>query len=1022
MKLLALLLAALSAAEVVPSPTRQAAALRRQGTALLRQGHYQEAADPYRKAALLRSADPALLKDLMWTLWRAHDLDGAIEAASRALLKKKDDLEALNLRALAQLTAGRAEDAFVSYIDLDARMPGQAHVQRALAILYERYKDYPKALAYAAAALAEKPENAILHAQQARLLFLLGRVEEAAASWRNAVDLSPDSVEYRFQLARVRYALGEHDAAARAATELVAVRPRYGPALEFLFQIAVVNNRLDWAVPVFERILDEGRPEDEALVLMLAKLYETMGRPDDVLRTLDRALLLNPENGAAVRAKADFMDNFGTPAQTVAAYERLLQLNETSAPSWERYAEALRTDGQPQRALAAMIEARSLDPNNPELLIGHSRIMYEAGQEEASRTMLTRWLDSNEEKVLPVLLYHGLAARDDDPMLAALVHIPVAAFRGHMKALHDAGFTPVTAAQAAAWYHGQGGLPPRPVLITFDDARLDSFRNADPILREFGLKATMFAPLSNVEPDLPGFSSWEELKEFQSSGRWEIQAHGDMGHTFIKKDADGRTARFLTNRLWLKAEERLETETEWAKRVTVDHESSKSKILSHLGETPVAFAFPEGEYGQVEAPNLPNSAPLGLDLCRKSYAVCFQQSPRGLNVRSMDPARAVRVEPRRDWTGERLVRLIRDQTPFVRMRRTMLLRAAWSGKTHEALRLLEENRRAGVSEALLLSDEAHIRSAAGDRAAALRLAQRALELEPSEENKKFVAELGAAPRREWHPEFVYSDDNQGRVNRVFRQTLGPWCALGGLATPSHFHGSYSERGVETVSDDGAGVEWSRLALPDHETGVRLEGHFLGASAVNTFTALGSVRSRWTDTLQTAVEAGHEPYMNARALLAGVRERMISVSGVHGATDAVQVSARGKLASLTDGNARYTAAASVSAPVGFEGLRVVGQFLTDGIRNVSANYYSPLHLRTYSAGVSYTDKPLPWLTTSLTYLPGIADEGGSTQSFSQEVDAYASLQRGDFTLRPSISFSRTPVYRSTSYGGGLGWKF
>ncbi|HEX4046981.1 MAG TPA: tetratricopeptide repeat protein [Elusimicrobiota bacterium] len=1004
---------------------RQAAALRRQGASLMRLGLYREAAEPYRKAAALGGDDPALLEDLMWALWRADDRAGAIDAASRVLEKKKDDLEALNLLASAQLAAGLYADAMKSFLASDALKPGQPNVEEALATLYEKDRDYPEALKRCEAGLADRPDSPARAAQRGRLLFLLGRYDEAASAWARALELTPGDFDDAFQLARSRYFSGRHEEAARAVAGLLKDDPHRNAALEFLTDIAVVNDRRDWAIPALERVLQDGRPDDELRMLALAKLYGEQDLPDQDLSTLDRVIALDPSGGAALRDRAEFLETHGRPARAAADDKRLLGLNPSSPLEWRELAENLSTAGRTRAALRAIARARELNPTDPSLLLAQSRMLNDDGQEEAGRALLESWLrdNSGDETVLPVLLYHGLAERDDDPMLASPVHSTTAAFRAQMKALRDAGFTAVTSAQAAAWFHGKGALPARPVLIALDDARLDGFRPADPILKEFGLKATMFAPLSNVEPGLPGFATWDELKAFQATGRWEIEAHGDLGHTYIRKDAQGRLARFLTNRMWLPGEGRLETAREWERRVAEDDESSKSKIREHLGETPVAFAYPEGEYGQMEAPNVLGSAPLGLRLCAASYEVCFQQDGPGLNVRSMDPARAVRVEPGRDWTGDRLVRHIRDESPYVLVRRALLRQLAWDGKTREAEALLEANRRDGVSEPVLLADEARIRYAAGDRAAALRLAQRALQLAPGAENEQLVAEMRREePPLEWRPEFVYENDSQGRNNRVFRQTLGPWSALD-LDEAVHFHGSYTEPGAPTVSDDGAGFALSRDVSLNQNASVRLEGHFLGAGAPDTFTIMGTLRSRWTDALETVAEIGHEPYMYARALMAGVRERLVSGSGVWGDPDALQVSGRLKLGSLTDGNDRYTGEAEAARPVpGIPGLKGVVQFAMDGIRFVSPNYYSPLHLRTYSAGLDYTGKPLPWLSASARYLPGLAEEGGVSTGFSQELDAYASAARGAFSVRPSISYTRTPSYRSTSYGIGLGWTF
>src|SRR5207244_610571 len=122
---------------------------------------------------------------------------------------------------------------------------------------------------------------------------------------------------------------------------------------------------------------------------------------------------------------------------------------------------------------------------------------------DLAQKMIRGWVKKNKGPVVPVLLYHGLTPFSRDPLLAYNVHMTVAAFEDQMRAIKHAGYSPITCEQLAAWYQGRGRLPNKPLLITFDDARLDSFRYGDPILAKYGLKATMFAALVNVEGSLP---------------------------------------------------------------------------------------------------------------------------------------------------------------------------------------------------------------------------------------------------------------------------------------------------------------------------------------------------------------------------------------------------------------------------------------------------------------------------------------------------------------------------------------
>ena len=87
-------------------------------------------------------------------------------------------------------------------------------------------------------------------------------------------------------------------------------------------------------------------------------------------------------------------------------------------------------------------------------MLREAQYRYKAGEREESRQMLEQWLQQNRGPALPVLLYHGLSATTNDPMLAARIHAPVTVFEEHMDALQQAGYTAVSAAHIQAWLAG----------------------------------------------------------------------------------------------------------------------------------------------------------------------------------------------------------------------------------------------------------------------------------------------------------------------------------------------------------------------------------------------------------------------------------------------------------------------------------------------------------------------------------------------------------------------------------------
>jgi peptidoglycan/xylan/chitin deacetylase (PgdA/CDA1 family) len=84
----------------------------------------------------------------------------------------------------------------------------------------------------------------------------------------------------------------------------------------------------------------------------------------------------------------------------------------------------------------------------------------------------------------------------------------------------------------------RGGCQDRCVLLTFDDARRNFFDVAFPLLQQYGVKATLFAPTYWVQSgsDAAGqasgnaslqnlFMTWEELRGCKQSGLVDVQSH-----------------------------------------------------------------------------------------------------------------------------------------------------------------------------------------------------------------------------------------------------------------------------------------------------------------------------------------------------------------------------------------------------------------------------------------------------------------------------------------------------------------
>ena len=95
--------------------------------------------------------------------------------------------------------------------------------------------------------------------------------------------------------------------------------------------------------------------------------------------------------------------------------------------------------------------------------------------------------DPARDQAVTVLMYHHVMPKPDNT-----IAITPAAFESQMKYLSTKGFHPISMAAMDAFVLRGERLPTKPILITFDDGRVDAFTYAVPILRKYGFTATFF--------------------------------------------------------------------------------------------------------------------------------------------------------------------------------------------------------------------------------------------------------------------------------------------------------------------------------------------------------------------------------------------------------------------------------------------------------------------------------------------------------------------------------------------------
>jgi len=197
---------------------------------------------------------------------------------------------------------------------------------------------------------------------------------------------------------------------------------------------------------------------------------------------------------------------------------------------------------------------------------------------------------------IPVLLYHGIGpAGDFSNADDAEYGIAAYDFAKQLTMIHHAGYQTIDLETFVRFVEGDHpDLPPRPLLLTFDDARADSWTGADSILRTLHYNAVMFVDVGRVDGGDPEYLRWPELQTMQNSGRWELQLHAGHGHQFIRfGPGENDFGPFYAYK------KQGEDFAGWQQRVHSDIQWGQQTLAAHIPQyRPLAFAPPYGSYGQ----------------------------------------------------------------------------------------------------------------------------------------------------------------------------------------------------------------------------------------------------------------------------------------------------------------------------------------------------------------------------------------------------------------------------------------
>lgn len=212
---------------------------------------------------------------------------------------------------------------------------------------------------------------------------------------------------------------------------------------------------------------------------------------------------------------------------------------------------------------------------------------------------LAAGLASGDEARFMALSYHEVLP-DHQPLTPTAVRASDLARQFAWLQAND--YHPVSVNQILAARAGGPPLPPKAILLTFDDGKKDTYTHVFPLLKLFNYPAVialvgkwMDVPYGQmVDYDgipLPRdeFLSWAQVREMQDSGLVEVASHSYDLHHGILANPQGNTQPAATTRLY--ADGRYEDDAAYLARL---HHDLRDSFSRHTGKVPRIIVWPYG--------------------------------------------------------------------------------------------------------------------------------------------------------------------------------------------------------------------------------------------------------------------------------------------------------------------------------------------------------------------------------------------------------------------------------------------
>jgi len=168
----------------------------------------------------------------------------------------------------------------------------------------------------------------------------------------------------------------------------------------------------------------------------------------------------------------------------------------------------------------------------------------------ASPIPTATWIHQGPETVyVPIILYHWIAVSPDEGTnYKSPYYVKPEVFDEEMKLLHDWGYTTITTELLIKAIAEGADLPPRPIIITFDDGHLNNYTTAFPIMKKYGFTGIVYIVGNYLGADQ--YMNIDQIKEMAAAG-WEVGSHSISHQDLTTLDPERQRYEIVESRTLL---------------------------------------------------------------------------------------------------------------------------------------------------------------------------------------------------------------------------------------------------------------------------------------------------------------------------------------------------------------------------------------------------------------------------------------------------------------------------------------